>query len=373
MRDAPYPLAAHMGIIAARVNLYEYDRHHALSLSPDDAQKIIEGIQIYQQHPHRRKQPDNAVTWERNGVTMAKPKGVNEGSNKGGWQQNPLLIIPSLINQSYILDLSPEKSMLRYLNGAGIPTYLMDWGTLTNMQSGASIQDVVQHINDAVEHLSAEHNKTVDILGYCMGGTLSILSTLSDSRKINKIVLLATPWDFKAENSTLAQHIKIWSNHVMPTLQTKQSLPSEWIQSLFASLDKKGAAKKFIKFANMDQNSDKAKLFVMVEDWLNDGIDLPAQIAHECIENWFSKNQLSESTYHLNGAPIGKRKIDNDCLVVASKQDKIVSYESAIKVHEIIDPNCREILSPDVGHVGLIVGNKARDQVWNPIIEWLKK
>lgn len=367
MRNAPYPLAAHMGIIAARVNLHTYDQQHALSLPPDDAEKIINGIQIYQKHPHKRVAPENEVIWEHNGVTLTKPK-----TTKSDAKNKPVLIVPSLINQSYILDLCPDKSVLRYMNQKKMPAYLLDWGTLNDMPQSTSIDSIVSHINAAISYLNKQTGEKVNVVGYCMGGTLSILSASIDSSMIDRIVLLATPWDFKAENSALAQHIKMWSGHVLPALKEKQYLPSEWIQSLFASLDKKGAAKKFIKFAELEQDSDKAKLFVMVEDWLNDGVDLPGNIAQECINKWFVENQLMEQTYEINGVTINLSKIENKCLIVASKKDKIVSYESALNIRDKLNNTTCEVISPNVGHVGLIVGEKAHEKVWSPIISWLK-
>lgn len=371
MRDAPYPLAAHLGIVAARVGMHAYDKTNTLTLTPEEAIKIVQGIKLYQAHPHKRKPQKNEIVWREGGLTLSRPH-ITENNNYNKTQKNPLILIPSMINQSYILDLCPEKSILAWLNQNGVQAYLLDWGDLTGFSENTKIENVVNnHIKSAINFLHKKTGKHVDMLGYCMGGTLGTLAVMNKDIPVNRLILLAAPWDFRAENSPLSEHIRLWSNHVLPVIEKKGYLPSEWIQSLFATLNQEGAAKKFINFTQTPQESETAALFVMVEDWLNDGVDLPGAIALQCIREWFIENRLITGEFEMNGIRIQPEKISQKCLIVASKQDRIVSYESAINIRHSLSATHCDLITPETGHIGLIVGRKAIDDVWTPIVEWL--
>src|SRR5262249_58581239 len=72
-----------------------------------------------------------------------------------------------------------------------------------------------------------------------------------------------------------------------PLLEALGELPVDVIQALFAALDPSLALRKFLGFAGLDPASDRARQFVALEDWLNDGVPLAAPVARECIGQWY--------------------------------------------------------------------------------------
>jgi len=68
-------------------------------------------------------------------------------------------------------------------------------------------------------------------------------------------------------------------------------VPVEAIQTLFFILDPFAAERKFIRFATLDPDSNDARSFVAVEDWINDGVPLAIGVARDCVRSWYRDNE----------------------------------------------------------------------------------
>src|SRR5690606_3772790 len=82
---------------------------------------FLAGVETYRRHPYRRDLADPPAVWKQ-GTTCLRDYGA-DGRAPG----RPVLVIPSLINRGYILDLSAERSFLRRLAGRGLQPFLVDW------------------------------------------------------------------------------------------------------------------------------------------------------------------------------------------------------------------------------------------------------
>ncbi|MGH1375907.1 MAG: hypothetical protein ACRBCK_06105 [Alphaproteobacteria bacterium] len=374
MRKGPHPLPVHLGLIAANMKgIEQYTKCFDARLEQDDAVQVVRGIQMYQKHPHVRTEPEYDLIWQ-DGTTSIK--GIKEEPTKPLSSEYPLLLVPSLINKAHILDICAQKSMLRWFNERGIKAYLFDWGDLSQDTESHDID--IEHIiksklSVAIRHVSKMHGKEVDVLGYCMGGTLLLGANMYASVQIRRMVLLATPWDFHEPSSTLARNVRLWSPYAVDTIEKNKTLPAEWVQTLFASLDVKGSAQKFMRFATMDQGSSEAKLFVLVEDWLNDGVDLPAPIAQHCIQKWFAGNVLVKNEWRIGNDLFNPNDVKSSIFLIASEKDQLVPYDCALNVKGNLVNAQVDVKKLQCGHIGLIVGRNAQKQVWEPIAEWLAK
>lgn len=374
MRKGPHPLPVHLGIAAANMKgIQDYASNFPASLTQSDAVQMVRGIKLYQEHPFASKELPLETIWQDGGASVKRPIMVQDHRAEGGG--HPLLIIPSLINKANILDISEEQSMLRWFNMHGIDAYMLDWGNFSNDQENEiEMEALVQEkLSNSIQAVSKHTGKKVDVAGYCMGGVLLLASYSYAQDHIRRMVLLASPWDFKIGASSLASNVRIWSPTVLPIVKERGCLPAEWVQALFASLDPKGSAQKFIKFVSTDQSSSEAELFVSVEDWLNDGIDLPGNIAQHCIQDWFVDNKPALGQWYVAGRKVDLGDIKSDVLIIASKKDMLVPYDCALSVKNSLCSARVSVITPNCGHIGLIVGRQAKDTVWHPMLDWLKK
>lgn len=374
MRKGPHPLPVHLGIAAANMkSIQDYASNFPASLTQSDAVEMVRGIKMYQEHAFTPKELPLETIWQEGSTSVKRP--IMAQGNRMEGDGCPLLIIPSLINKANILDISEEQSMLRWFNTHGIDAYMLDWGDFSSDQEKEiDMEALIQgKLTKSIQAVSKNTGKSVDVAGYCMGGILLLAGYVHAQDHIRRMVLLASPWDFHIGSSPLARNVRIWSPTVLPIVKERGCLPAEWVQALFASLDPKGSAQKFIKFAFADQSSSEARLFVSVEDWLNDGVDLPGHIAQHCIQDWFVDNKPALGQWSVAGKNIDIGDIRGDVLIIASKKDMLVPYDCALSIKNSLNNANISVISPTCGHIGLIVGRQAKDAVWQPMLDWLKK
>jgi len=333
---------------------------------------FISGIQAYRSHPYRRRLAEPAEVW-RAGSTRLLDYGPFVKTARGGPKAGPvpLLVVPSLINRAYILDLSERTSFLRWLAARGVRPFLVDWGRPGAEERGFSLTDYVAGRLEAALDRVIQAGKGPPILvGYCMGGMLALALALRRPRDLAGLALLATPWDFHAEQAELARRAALASVTFAPVVETLGELPTDVIQVLFASLDPQMAIRKFAAFARLDPAGDRAEAFVALEDWLNDGVPLAAAVARECLGSWYGDNTAHEGRWRIAGQPVDPARLTLPSLCVIPDRDRIVPPASALALAAALQGST--VLNPTLGHVGMMASSRAERQAWTPILAWLR-
>ncbi|MBX6747853.1 MAG: alpha/beta hydrolase, partial [Acetobacteraceae bacterium] len=233
---------------------------------------LVRGIAAYRRHPYRRELPDPPALWTEGGSRL-----LDYGTRGDG---PVVLFVPSLVNRAHVLDLLPDHSMLRFLAGQGLRPLLLDWGWPGEAERRFTLTDYIAgRLERALGAADAATGGPVVLAGYCMGGLLALAAALRRPERVRALALLATPWDFRAEGDARGQILAGLLPGLEPLLQATGTLPVDAIQALFAWLDPFAVAAKFRAFARLDPAGPRARLFVALEDWLNDGVPLAAAVA----------------------------------------------------------------------------------------------
>jgi polyhydroxyalkanoate synthase len=209
------------------------------------------------------------------------------------------------------------------------------------------------------------------VLGYCMGGLLALGLALRRQRDVARLALLATPWDFQSGNPGFARFLGALAEPVAAWFGGLGQVPTDVLQSLFWLGDPHLASRKFRQFAELDPTSSEAENFVAVEDWLNDGVPLALPVARECFGRWYGANTTLAGGWQLAGQTIDPGCFVKPALVVVPAKDRLVPPISALALAQRL-PRA-EILQPDLGHIGLVVGGRAPAAVWAPLRDWLRR
>ncbi|MEX2628557.1 MAG: alpha/beta fold hydrolase [Tistlia sp.] len=330
---------------------------------------LLEAIERYRRHPYRRDLPEPPALWRaREGPARLLDYGALPEATGPG---TPLLVVPSLINRAYVLDLSRRCSLLRWLAAEGFRPLLLDWGAPDPVTRGYTLTDYVAGtLEEALDTLLAEAGRAPLLLGYCMGGLLALALAQRRERDLAGLALLATPWDFQAGSSLQGPLARAALLAFAPALELLGELPVDAIQSLFAGLDPQLAVRKFLAFARLDPESSRAADFVALEDWLNDGVPLSAPVARECLGGWYGENTPARGLWRIAGRPVEPAALSLPSLVLVPAQDRIVPPASALALGEAI-PGA-EIGRPSSGHIGMVVSGRAAEAVWRPLAAWLR-
>ena len=272
----------------------------------------------------------------------------------------PVLFVPSLINPPTVLDLGQSTSLLRWLAGQKRRVLLVDWGWPDESRKALSVGG---HVEQILLPLIESVGAPVDLVGYCLGGTMAAAAAqLAPARSL---VAIATPWHFSGfpdESRTGLQ--RLWAQ-ARPAAAALGVLPMEVLQSAFWSLDPERTVAKFEEYGAMAPDSPAARAFVTLEDWANDGPPLGGAAARELIEDFFGADLPGQGLWRVGGETIAPGRLGLPVLDIVSTTDRIVPAASAM--------GAGERLELSKGHVGMIVGSRARILLWEPLAAWLSR
>ncbi len=324
---------------------------------------LIAGIAAYRASPYTRTMADPPAIWEESETRLLDYGGTGPS----------VLFVPSLINRAYILDLMPEASMLRWLSQHGSHPYLLDWGWPAEIERHFTLTD---YIAGRLERAIAAIPGPIILAGYCMGGLLALAAAVRQvasgtPEKITALALLATPWDFHADNPAQAKTLGRSLTMLEPMMGFSGTLPIDALQTIFTMIDPFGVGEKYRSFASLDKTTARAKRFVAMEDWLADGVPLAAPVARETLGGWYGENTPARLTWRVAGMPITPASISVPCFVAAPARDKLVPPVSVRPLAAAL-PLCT-YLEPGAGHIGMIAGTNAQNALWQPFADWLQQ
>lgn len=326
---------------------------------------FLDGLESYRSHRFSRAAPAATIVWRGGGARLLDYGRGDEG--------NAVLLVPSLVNRSYILDLLPGRSLTAYLAANGVQPLLFDWGDIEGEEFAFDLDDfIVERLEPAFDRArSLAAGRPLTLAGYCMGGNLALALAQRRAGEIAGLALLATPWDFHAEQPESARALAAFADVLMPGFRSLGAMPLDVLQGLFAGLDPLLAYKKFRRFAALDPNSEEALVFVALEDWLNDGVPLPWRVAEECLIGWYGENRPGRGAWAVAGKAVRPESLARPSLAVIPNDDRIVPPASALPLAKAL-PDCT-ILRASAGHIGMMAGSRARTELWAPLAEWIRR
>lgn len=326
---------------------------------------LIRGIAAYRRHPWTRALPDPDAVWTE-GAARLLDYGRAHAASAG-----TVMFVPSLVNRAYILDLMPGQSMMRWFAEQGVRPLLLDWGWPEAAERQFTLTDYIAGpLERALMTAAGVSGGPVVLAGYCMGGMLALAAAVRRPELVRGLVLLATPWDFHAEDAEGARRMGAMLVRFEPLLQASGTLPIDALQTLFAGVDPGSIGAKFRSFGAMDQAGAAAERFVALEDWLNDGVPLAGAVARETIGGWYGANTPGRGEWRVAGGAVRPEHLAAPCFVAVPGRDRIVPPASALALAGRI-PGA-SVHRPASGHIGMAAGPRAQAGLWAPLLDWLR-
>ncbi len=324
-RIGPRPLPLHLGMAAtALLGGLATAPPDGFGAAADEAERafdeLLAGIRAYWAHPYRRDMDEPAVLWRGGSARLFDYGGAGR----------PVLFVPSLVNRAYILDLAPKRSLVRHLAARGLRPLLLDWGAPGDAERGFDLDGYVAHrLTPAFDAAVAATGGPVGLCGYCMGGLLALALARDRTEAISALAFMAVPWDFHADLALAVRAAALLGAALDDTPGVPGEAPVDLLQAFFAFVQPEQVAAKFRAFAALPQDGDRARDFVALEDWLNDGVPLAGALARDCLTGWYGANRPARGEWHVAGRPVDPGAIDLPALVMIPKRDRIVPRASA--------------------------------------------
>ncbi|MTJ80930.1 MAG: hypothetical protein F8N37_07935 [Telmatospirillum sp.] len=323
---------------------------------------FLGGVEAYRDHPYQRRLPAVPVVWQ-DGTTRLLDYGGPGATGPA------VLLVPSLINRGYILDLTPRRSLVRYLAGRGIRPFLLDWDCPGPAERGFALEDYVAgRLSRALDAVLVRAGRPL-LAGYCMGGLLALGAGVLRQDDVRGLALLATPWDFHQPDGDQAGILRSLRPFWQDVITLYNGLPVDVLQGLFAAIDPGGIGRKFRQFGRLKRKSVRASDFVAVEDWLNDGVPLAAGVAHDCLTGWYIENRPARGEWRLAGRTLQASDFRRPCLALIPERDRIVPPQSALALPDAMPQARSRMIS--TGHIGMVTGRRAKSDAYTILAKWI--
>lgn len=284
----------------------------------------------------------------------------------------PVFCVPSLINRYYILDLLPERSLIKHLVSLGLDVYMLDWGQPTQADRDISLDDhITIYLHQALDAALAHSGVTqATLLGYCMGGMLAaVYATLFDDRVAN-LVNLAGPINYHDDGIFSLLTRSDWFDPDS-LVAAYGNVPAALLCTTFQMLRPTSHLLRALYLYEQLDNADYVRNFAAMQLWIFDQVDFPGRAFRRYVKALYQENQLVHFTFAVHDHLVDLGRISCPVLTIASEQDETAPAHSVTILNDLVSSPDQQLLMLKGPHVGMVAGRSAPKYLWPPLAEWL--
>ena len=288
----------------------------------------------------------------------------------------PVLLVFALINRPDIFDLRPGNSFVEFLLDQGFDVFLIDWGYPEEEDADMGLANYVcDELHWGIrETLRASGQDELSLLGWCIGGTLSLMyGGYFPENPVRNMALLTTPVDTRAALYT--SWVGRESFDVDYVADGYQAIPGQmvdWANKMMKPVTNYWTTYRRLWEGVLDGQARKEAYQPMAR-WVADNPPFPAAAFREWITSMYKENRLVRGRMRLRGKLIDLGQIDQSLLVVTAGADHIAPPPGTRPLLDLVGSDDITCLDRPGGHIGLMAGSKARKEIWPDIAEWLSE
>lgn len=284
----------------------------------------------------------------------------------------PLLIIPPQINKAYVNDLSPDKSIVRFLTSLGIQVFLVSWRNPTKDHAHWGLEAYVDELIGATDViLDITGSKTLNVSGACSGGitTATLMSKLASQgdKRVNGLVLMVNVLDPQREDSDVGSLVSDNGIELARQRSAKEGvLKGESLARMFAWLRPNDLVWNYV-INNYLMGQDPPPFDVLF--WNNDSTNLPAKLHSDYLDMYVHQPFANPGKVEFAGHLLDLTKVTNDVFVVAGVTDHITPWKACYRTTQLIGSKNIEFILSHSGHIQALLnppGNPKAKYYRNP-------
>ncbi|MEH6800907.1 MAG: class II poly(R)-hydroxyalkanoic acid synthase [Halopseudomonas sabulinigri] len=270
--------------------------------------------------------------------------------------ERPVLVVPPQINKFYVFDLSPEKSLARYLSVSHMQTFVISWRNPTKVHREWGLSTYIEALKEAIDVvLKITGSKDLSMLGACSGGitTASLLGHYAalKEKKVHSFTLLVSVLDtgIKTQVALFADERSIEAARRMS--YQHGVLEGRDMAKIFAWMRPNDLVWNY--WVNNYLLGNEPPVFDILF-WNNDTTRLPAALHGEFLEMFKSNPLTRAGALEVCGTPIDLKQVKSDFFVIAGLNDHITPWEACYKSARLLGGKCEFVLSSS-GHIQSIL------------------
>jgi polyhydroxyalkanoate synthase len=286
----------------------------------------------------------------------------------------PVVLVFALINRPHIFDLRAGNSFAEFLVNEGFDVYLLDWGEPDQADDELGLEhyvcDEIPSALREVRRASGEEEAT--LLGWCIGGTLSLMHCATEPRSpVRNLVLLTTPVD--TTGSLYATWVARDSFDVDTVADVYGAVPGptiDWANKLMKPVTNYWTTYRRLWQQVLDGTARREDHQAMAK-WVADNPPFPGRAFREWVTWMYKENRLVRGTMRLRGRRTDISAVEQNVLVITAGADHIAPRQGTLPVLDQVGSQDVTHFDRPGGHIGLMAGSKARTEIWPDIAEWL--
>ncbi|MEI6205820.1 MAG: class III poly(R)-hydroxyalkanoic acid synthase subunit PhaC [Desulfuromonadales bacterium] len=284
----------------------------------------------------------------------------------------PVLMVYAMVNRYTMLDLQPNRSMIRNLLDQGQDLYLIDWGYTDRMDRFMTMEDYIDgFINDCVDFIREQHQiEAINLLGVCQGGTFSAIYAALYPEKVKNFIPIVTPIDFDPKDSLL----NVWASEFDADLMVDAygNVPGDMMNNAYMMLQPFTlSVNKYVNMVQIMEDADKLADFLRMEAWIFDSPDQPGETLRQFLKDLYQGNKLVKGEFILGGRKVNLKNITMPVLNIYADFDTLVPPASSKALLGHIGSSDTQELTYPVGHIGMFVSGKTQKTLAPKIAEWI--
>jgi polyhydroxyalkanoate synthase len=311
------------------------------------------------------------VVWRKNKAQLYRYTRTTSATRR-----TPVFLCLPLINRAYILDLRPGASFVEYLLSQGHDVFMLDWGVWGPEDRNIDITALVtRYLPRALREAERDVGAPLTLLGYCIGGVLATCYlALHPDAPVKNFALLTTPIDFDD-----AGKFGMWTAKgafpIEKLRDTFDTIPGELV-GLGANLLNPASSYlgTYLQLSErMREPGFDPRPWQAMYRWINEGTPFPAAAYYQWITEFYQDNKLVRDRLEMDGRPVRLSAIRVPVLNVAAMTDGIAPRATTSAILRRVGSHDREELLVQGGHVGIVVGRTAKQDLWPKVGDWLRR
>jgi polyhydroxyalkanoate synthase subunit PhaC len=290
--------------------------------------------------------------------------------------RTPIFLVLPLINRAYILDLRPGASFVEFLLDQGFDVFLIDWGTPGDEDRALDVTTLVtRYLPRAAKAIQrATGTDQMTVLGYCIGGALATCFAALHPEVVRNLVLLTAPLDFSdaGQFGRMTARGNFPIERLTDTFPTVPGqLPDIGSKLLNPTASYVGTYRQL--WDKLDDPTFDVRGWQAMYRWVNDSVPFAGAAFRQWVVEFYQENRLARNKLEMDGRPVRMADIHCPVLNIAASRDPIAPRPTTSVVTERVSSKDASEIVIEGGHVGIVVGRTASQNLWPRVGVWLSE
>jgi polyhydroxyalkanoate synthase len=284
----------------------------------------------------------------------------------------PVLIVYALVNRQYMLDLQPDKSVVRNLLQHGHDLYIIDWGYPTKADMYTSLDDYINgYLHNCVNLVRKRSGKDkINLMGICQGGTFCAIYSALYPEKVKNLMTLVAPFDFSTNDGLLFN----WSKNmnVDAMVDTYRIVPGDFLNAGYLMLMPFTLnLRKYVDMLDVIEDKNKLLNFLRMEKWIFDSPGQAGECLRQFLKDLYQENKLVKGELKVGDKTVNLKNITMPLLNIYAIADHLVPPSATKPLNDLVGSTDKALYEFKGGHIGVFVGTKSQKELAPAISKWL--